>query len=437
MILDVLNTMIPAAAIALAAWAAVRLLGVNAATRYWVWWGVLAMVVLLLMPSGEVTPGAGGAPVTLPVAPDGAAGFDWALWMVALWVAVALYRVVRMGWSYSQLRSLQGSATEAPRELQARFEHWRSVSGVRRAVRLLVSGEVAMPMAAGYRPAAVIVPQGLLTQLTPQEMDHVLLHELAHVARRDDWSNLAARALGVVFGLHPVAAFALARIEREREMACDDWVVVATGEARTYAESLTRLFEMARDRRQPVLASGVMGSRLGDRVERLLMRERSFERGASLLQLTAIMAVILGVGFVGLHLPGWVAYAQAPVAPPKPAETQVPAPVAADAQMQRMEALLSRLETMMERLTRVSPERDGTIGKLIRAESIYLAEDQLKAAKVQIEHAVSQQAALEAQFKQAEAELQAARREMELNLARLADAVRAAELAKQEGSTRR
>ena len=61
--------------------------------------------------------------------------------------------------------------------------------------------------------------------------------------------------------LHPVAIWILWRIEREREMACDDWVVARTGAARPYAASLAHLFELRRARRGEILASGIFGNR--------------------------------------------------------------------------------------------------------------------------------------------------------------------------------
>ena len=66
----------------------------------------------------------------------------------------------------------------------------------------------------------------------------------------------------------------LRQIDRERETACDDWVVAKTGAARPYAASLAHLFELRRARRGEILASGIFGSRsrLGDRIEMLLRR---------------------------------------------------------------------------------------------------------------------------------------------------------------------
>jgi hypothetical protein len=140
----------------------------------------------------------------------------------------------------------------------------------------------------------------------------VLLHELAHVARCDDWSNLFARCLSALVGLHPVAAWILRQIARERELACDDWVVSRIGEARPYAASLARLFEVCRGQRRVVLATGMAGraSQLGERIEALLASGRQFSARASLIRVGVTTMALLALVAAGAQAPHWIALAQ-------------------------------------------------------------------------------------------------------------------------------
>jgi hypothetical protein len=172
-------------------------------------------------------------------------------------------------------------------------------------------------MAVGFRRPAVILPAALLEQFQEAELDHVLLHELAHVARQDDWWNLYARLASAVLALNPIAAWVLRNIEREREIACDDWVVSMTGDARPYAASLARLFELCFVRRRMMLASGMAGraSHLGERIEMLLHRSREFTPKASIARVSVSTAVLLTLAIAGAQAPRWLAFAQdAPVA---------------------------------------------------------------------------------------------------------------------------
>src|SRR5260370_42364254 len=70
------------------------------------------------------------------------------------------------------------------------------------------------------------------------------LHEAAHLARGDDVALVLQRLLQAVFALHPVVHWIARRIDLEREIACDDFVVEATGQPRPYAACLTRVVEL-------------------------------------------------------------------------------------------------------------------------------------------------------------------------------------------------
>jgi beta-lactamase regulating signal transducer with metallopeptidase domain len=352
----VLNTLWQSAGVALLAWAALRRAPrVNAATREAVWWAVLAFVVLLPvlrgLPAGrqasrEVPRVAASAAVSAPGAFDRypaplAGGFrrrdtaqvvlpsgSWPSLLLVLWSVFGMAQCARLAWSYLHLRRLKQRGWPASREQQAHFDGWMSSCGIRRPVRLVISSGVTMPVAIGFQHPAVVLPEALLAGLTAEELDHVLLHELAHLARRDDWTNLLARLAGAVLVLHPVAAWTLRQIDRQRELACDDWVVAATGAARPYAASLARLFELCASRRRVLLASGIAdgGSQLGDRIAMLLRRGREFSPQASAVRVSLCAGVMLVLVVAGARTPAWIAFAQAPGAAVR---AEVPGPAAA------------------------------------------------------------------------------------------------------------
>ena len=123
-------------------------------------------------------------------------------------------------------------------------------------------------MAAGFLTPAVLIPDHLQGQLTPEEFHCVSLHECAHLARYDDWLNILGRSVRALATLHPVVWWILRQIARECEAACDDWVVARTGAAHSYAEALTRIAELRVEARNTVLASGIFSSRSRLRVSK-------------------------------------------------------------------------------------------------------------------------------------------------------------------------
>jgi hypothetical protein len=100
-----------------------------------------------------------------------------------------------------------------------------------------------VPAAIGFFKPAVVIPTWSLEELSPAELNAVLLHELAHLQRWDDWTNLAQKLLRAVFFFHPAVWFVESKLSLEREMACDDVVLAATSSPRAYAECLVSLAE--------------------------------------------------------------------------------------------------------------------------------------------------------------------------------------------------
>ncbi|MBN9662942.1 MAG: hypothetical protein J0H49_32385 [Acidobacteria bacterium] len=353
----IVNSLWQAGAVVLVTWLAMKFLpGLNAATRHLVWWGVLGVVVLLpLAPAAvrsfrawqseplneeqfrpvtrfshppEITATAASysyAPMPLarqPLAPVEVRTGYWPLFAAGLWLLGLTLQLTRIVWSYSYLRRVKQRSRKPALEIKLNFDEWLMQSRVGRDVKLIISDEVASPMAAGFVHPAVILPGQVLEAFSAQELDQVVLHELAHLERRDDWTNLLGQAASAFLMLHPAAAWVLHQIEREREIACDDWVVSMTGEARPYAACLARLFEFCWSRRRAMLATGMAtrASHLGERVEMLLRRDRRFTARASVLPALFCGLVLGGMVLASAQTPHWFAFASedertAPVPP--------------------------------------------------------------------------------------------------------------------------
>ncbi len=292
---------------------------INAATRHVIWWAVLLVVLVLpfipkravslRVPSAvqpirpAISPPARPEPPALMVVTAERAP-RWPLWIAIIWAALFLYRMYQILRSYLHLRGVKLRASLAPRPLPVDV----------RSATLLISREVASPMAIGFLDPTVILPASLSDELQEPELEYVLLHETAHLVRFDDWSNLAVRFLAAVFCLNPVVLWILLLIEHEREIACDDWVVAYTGAPLPYAASLARMFELLWSRRGELLASGIFGarSRLGDRIEMILRRGRTFSPQASAARVVLCGIILLLFAAAGSRLPRWIAFAQTP-----------------------------------------------------------------------------------------------------------------------------
>src|SRR6185503_6185464 len=132
--------------------------------------------------------------------------------------------------------------------------------------------------------------------LTPLQLRSVLLHEMAHVRRRDNLTGLIHRAVEVLFWFHPLIWWMGARLNDERERACDEDVLREGIEPNAYAEAILRICELYL--KSPLLvASGITASNLKRRIEAIMTAH-----AAPRLTL-ARKAVLASAAFVALASP--------------------------------------------------------------------------------------------------------------------------------------
>jgi beta-lactamase regulating signal transducer with metallopeptidase domain len=157
------------------------------------------------------------------------------------------------------------------------FEEVLKVYGGSRRVRLCASSDVGVPLAAGLWNPVILIPESLPEHLSEEEFRQVLVHELAHTRRWDDWTNLVQKLAEAVFFFNPAVLWIARQLNLEREIACDDWVVSMTGAARPYAVCLTKLVELGAFSRGPQLAHGAVTRKrqISHRIESLMSRKRA------------------------------------------------------------------------------------------------------------------------------------------------------------------
>jgi hypothetical protein len=147
------------------------------------------------------------------------------------------------------------------------------------------------------RPA-ILLPCCLVEKLSAEELDQVGLHEMAHLARWDDWTNLVQKLIEAVFFFHPAVHWIGRQLNLEREIACDDWVIFRTGKPKPYAACLTRLVELTGRMDVPALAPGSWTTKkqISRRIEMSLNRSRNDTPRLSKASLFVSVLVLLFVG---------------------------------------------------------------------------------------------------------------------------------------------
>jgi beta-lactamase regulating signal transducer with metallopeptidase domain len=158
------------------------------------------------------------------------AGWTW----LAGGVLVALWQTARiLRW---RLRLMQGALP--PDGLETSVRELAGAMGLR-PPRLIVLRRVASPMVWCFGVPRLLWPSGLEARLSAEGCRAVLLHELAHLRRRDHWVGWLVLTGGCVWWWHPLFWWVRRRLGQEAELACDAWVVGAAPAARrAYAEAI-------------------------------------------------------------------------------------------------------------------------------------------------------------------------------------------------------
>jgi beta-lactamase regulating signal transducer with metallopeptidase domain len=236
----------------------------NSGTRFAVWFSALTAMAALPLFAGAGWNRAGASAAAL-TRPEFTLPGSWALWLFGAWAGIAAVGVARVGVGLWRLRALRRSCVEVDLallglELRQTLSHaFATRDGKSRPARLCISDRVSVPTVIGFVNPAVVVPRWLLQELSPSELQQILLHELAHLQRWDDWTNLAQKILKALLFFHPAAWWIEKQMSLEREMACDDAVVAETANPRAYAECLTHLAEKSFVRRRLALAQAALG----------------------------------------------------------------------------------------------------------------------------------------------------------------------------------
>ncbi len=190
----------------------------------------------------------------------------------------------------------QGGSDLPPAWMGA-FEAIRVKLGVAAGVAVRVSDAVIAPCVTHVVRPIIWLPASLLTRTPADQLEALLAHELAHVARKDwRWSGVQNLIEALLF-YHPAAWWLGKRIRQEREHACDDLAVAACGNAVALAEGLVGL---ACVRKQRHIALAAHGGALLQRIARLLGPAQAHSwRGLPALLGAVIMVFALCVGQAG------------------------------------------------------------------------------------------------------------------------------------------
>jgi beta-lactamase regulating signal transducer with metallopeptidase domain len=284
--------------------------GLSAAARSVIWMNVFLLLMLL-----QIIPNFGAHVSTAGWARPAPFHFGliWSSAIAAVWATLLLLRAAQLIYCAFRSHRLARRATPVTvdAELQPLLQIGTAGGKVGRSAELCISQEIERPSVFGFFHPRVLLPPVLMERLSEDELRQVVLHEMEHLRRADDWTNLLQKIALVLFPLNPALLWVEQRLCAERELACDDSVLRSTSRRKAYAICLTHLAEYSMLRRSFSLVLGAWErqSELVRRVHRVLRRpNNSMNRGQTLALTTCLMAGILAGGIALARSPQLVSF---------------------------------------------------------------------------------------------------------------------------------
>lgn len=219
--------------------------------------------------------------------------------IVGIWFCFFVFRCSSMLLALRRLQQLKLNAGFVPGYWQDTTFQLASRMGIRRCVQLLQSVRVQTPLTIGFLKPVILLPASLLTHLTPAETEAVLLHELAHIKRRDYLVNLLQRFVETIFFFNPALLWLSERIQQEREHCCDDLAIASSGSRKHYLQALVSCQEYRNSLAYAMAFPGPKKNQLLGRMQRIVSGSHTGTGPAEkiFLGICLVMTLVLSWGY--------------------------------------------------------------------------------------------------------------------------------------------
>jgi beta-lactamase regulating signal transducer with metallopeptidase domain len=196
-------------------------------------------------------------------------------------------------WLIRRLR--HGALQKAPHTLRIGLDRIRLQMGIPRFVDLRLSNRIAGPLTVGVIRPLILLPITALTSLSPDQLEVVLAHELAHIRRADYFWNILQTMIETLFFFHPAVWWISHRLREQRELCCDDIAVETCHDPAVYATALLRLEEQRKTHLHLAMALDGNQSRMSlrARILRILGDPEEQPRDLKPLSLAGMAALLV------------------------------------------------------------------------------------------------------------------------------------------------
>lgn len=194
-------------------------------------------------------------------------------YVTMLYIAGLVFNTLKMGLAWNNIYRIKQQTL--PADFQQQVGTLAKRMGIARFVRVAFSQYIDVPCITGFIKPIILLPCTISTYLSADEIQAILLHELAHIRRNDYLLNLLQQAIGILLFFNPFSILINRIINRERENCCDDVVVQTTGSPLIYAQALLKLEQNKQADWALALAATGKQYHLLNRIERIMKTKKT------------------------------------------------------------------------------------------------------------------------------------------------------------------
>ncbi|MGN6292377.1 MAG: M56 family metallopeptidase [Chitinophagaceae bacterium] len=247
-----------------------------------------------------ISPALAGDSVASPAVPVNNTSFigyinEHANTIVLIWFLIVCVRCLQLLTGLHGLYRLRHqSVSPVGKEWEEKLQALAKSIGIKQMVAVAESGLAKVPMVIGHLKPIILIPAGLITAMPPAEIEAILLHELAHIRRRDYLVNLLQNLVEIIFFFNPAVLWISSLIKAERENCCDDITLKQTDSKAAYIRALLSCQEYQSQTSRFAMALGRRKNLLG-RVSRMVS---SRNHSLSILEKSLLTVCLVTAGLV-------------------------------------------------------------------------------------------------------------------------------------------
>jgi beta-lactamase regulating signal transducer with metallopeptidase domain len=231
--------------------------------------------------------------------------WGWIRLASVIWLAGCGLLLSRLAWTnYRFHRRIQNEPQVSDPAMLREFTSCLQAFGLKQNIRLVQTSSVDSPAVCGLWRKSLLLPVGIGGRFTLQELRYILLHELAHIKRRDLELNWLAVVLQILHWFNPIIWFAFGRMRADRELATDALALSRTErpENTPYGETIIKLAEWLTGRGAAPALVGIAEDKK-EIQRRILMIARAHGRKSWPLVSAALLLVVAGFAATDLLQP--------------------------------------------------------------------------------------------------------------------------------------